>query len=134
MRNIRILSIPLLLVLLAVGSGCKVDDASIISQAADVHKGLQPAVMTDPQLANYLQNCGNRIIAAANRDMRAEAGAGRFREDLLYRLDVIRIHIPPLRDRPDDIPLLAEHCWKTATARTGSRPRLSPATLTQLSR
>jgi transcriptional regulator with GAF, ATPase, and Fis domain len=75
-----------------------------------------------------------RIIAAANRDMRAEAGAGRFRQDLLYRLDVIRIHIPPLRDRPDDIPLLAEHCWKTATTRTGSRARLSPATLTQLSR
>ena len=70
-----------------------------------------------------------RIVAAANRDMRAEAAAGRFRQDLLYRLDVIRIQIPPLRDRPDDIPLLAEHGWKAATARTGSRARLSPATL-----
>ena len=75
-----------------------------------------------------------RIIAAANRDMRAEAAAGRFRQDLLYRLDVIRIQIPPLRDRPDDIPLLAEHCWKTATARTGSHARLSPATLAELAR
>ena len=75
-----------------------------------------------------------RIIAAANRDMRAEAAGGRFRQDLLYRLDVIRIQIPPLRDRPEDIPLLAEHCWKTATARTGSRARLSPATLSELAR
>jgi DNA-binding NtrC family response regulator len=75
-----------------------------------------------------------RIIAAANRDMRAEAAAGRFRQDLLYRLDVIRIQIPPLRDRPDDIPLLAEHCWTTAVARTGSRARLSPATLSELAR
>jgi transcriptional regulator with PAS, ATPase and Fis domain len=53
---------------------------------------------------------------------------------LLYRLDVIRIQIPPLRDRPEDIPLLAEHCWKIATARTGSRARLSPATLSELAR
>ena len=75
-----------------------------------------------------------RIIAAANRDMRAEAAAGRFRQDLLYRLDVIRIQIPPLRERPEDIPLLAEHCWKAATARTGSHARLSPATLSELAR
>jgi len=75
-----------------------------------------------------------RIIAAANRDMRAEAAAGRFRHDLLYRLDVIRIQIPPLRDRPDDIPLLAERGGKAATARTGSRARLSPATLSELAR
>jgi len=75
-----------------------------------------------------------RIVAAANRDMRAEATAGRFRQDLLYRLDVIRIQIPPLRDRPEDIPSLAEHCWKMATARTGSRARLSPATLSELAR
>ena len=54
-----------MLVLLLVGTGCKVDDASVIAQAGDVHKGLQPAVITDPQLANYLQTCGNRIIAAA---------------------------------------------------------------------
>jgi transcriptional regulator with GAF, ATPase, and Fis domain len=75
-----------------------------------------------------------RIIAAANRDMRAEAAAGRFRQDLLYRLDVVRIQIPPLRERPADIPLLAEHCWTLATARTGSKARLLPATLAALSR
>jgi DNA-binding NtrC family response regulator len=75
-----------------------------------------------------------RIIAAANRDMRAEAAAGRFRPDLLYRLDVIRIHIPPLRERAEDIPVLAEHCWKSTAARTGSHARLSPATLSELAR
>ena len=75
-----------------------------------------------------------RIVAAANRDMRAEAAAGRFRHDLLYRLDVVRIHIPPLRERPADIPVLAEQCWRAATARTGSRARLSPATLAELAR
>ena len=75
-----------------------------------------------------------RIVAAANRDMRAEAAAGRFRQDLLYRLDVVRIQIPPLRERPADIPLLAEHCWSAVTARAGSHARLAPATMTELSR
>ena len=41
-----------------------------------------------------------RIVSAVNRDLRAESAAGRFRQDLLYRLDVIRIRVPPLRERP----------------------------------
>jgi DNA-binding NtrC family response regulator len=75
-----------------------------------------------------------RIVAAANRDMRAEAASGRFRHDLLYRVDVVRIQMPPLRERPADIRLLAEHCWTAATARTGSHARLSPATVSELAR
>ena len=75
-----------------------------------------------------------RIVAAANRDLRAEAAAGRFRQDLLYRLDVVRIHIPPLRERPADIPVLAAHCWMAATARTGSTARLAPSTLAEIAR
>jgi transcriptional regulator with PAS, ATPase and Fis domain len=50
-----------------------------------------------------------RIVAATNRDLREAVSSGRFREDLLYRLDVVRIHVPPLRDRPDDIRALIVH-------------------------
>ena len=57
-----------------------------------------------------------RVIAASNRDLKAESEAGRFRLDLYYRLSVIQIDIPPLRERGDDVLLLADHYIKTSGA------------------
>lgn len=53
-----------------------------------------------------------RVLAATNRNLKQEVEAGRFREDLFYRLNIIEIHIPPLNERPEDIPLLVEHFIK----------------------
>lgn len=58
-----------------------------------------------------------RILSATNANLREEVEAGRFREDLLYRLNTIEIAIPPLRDRREDIPLLAQHFLKRSTAK-----------------
>jgi DNA-binding NtrC family response regulator len=58
-----------------------------------------------------------RVLAATNADIRAEIAGGRFREDLLYRLNTVEIRLPPLRDRRDDIPLLATHFLGEYSAR-----------------
>jgi DNA-binding NtrC family response regulator/tetratricopeptide (TPR) repeat protein len=75
-----------------------------------------------------------RLVAAANRDMRLEAGEGRFRPDLLYRIDVIRIRIPALRERPEDIAILAQQFWRASSARVACAATLTHALLAELTR
>jgi DNA-binding NtrC family response regulator len=74
-----------------------------------------------------------RLVAASNTDLAALVEAGRFREDLFFRLDVFPIVVPPLRERKDDIPLLAAHFMARFAEEHGmDAPRLSPLTVSRM--
>jgi transcriptional regulator with GAF, ATPase, and Fis domain len=74
-----------------------------------------------------------RLMAATNRDLRAEAEAGRFRQDLFYRLSVFPVEVPALRKRKEDIPLLADHFLEVSSRKVGRpRPTLTLAAVQRL--
>ncbi len=81
---------------------------------------------------NRIRSLDLRVVAATNRGLAQEADRGSFRRDLLYRLDVVHLEVPPLRDRPDDIETLAEHYWGRTLAQTRGHARLSRGTLAVL--
>ena len=75
-----------------------------------------------------------RVVAATNRSLEEDVRAGRFRADLRFRLDVIRIPVPPLRERADEVPWLAERIWAEAATRVGTRATLGDEVLGALAR
>jgi DNA-binding NtrC family response regulator len=83
---------------------------------------------------NTARHVDVRIVAASNRSLAEATAAGRFREDLLFRLAVVRIRVPPLRDRLEDVPLLAQAFWRRMQADTGKFAVLGPDALAALCR
>lgn len=75
-----------------------------------------------------------RLVTATNRDLAALTKQGRFREDLFYRLNVIPIYVPPLRERREDIPALINQHLERCRERFGTRPQMSPVTMNALLR
>ncbi len=95
-------------------------------------------VLQDGELRRVGENVARRVnvrlITATNRELREEAEAGRFRRDLVYRLDVLRIALPPLRERREDITLLIDAAWRGAAVQVGSRATLGTDAVDALTR
>src|SRR5689334_6242786 len=109
----------------------EIGDMSVKTQAK-VLRALQEQVV-EPVGGTSGVKVDVRVIAATNKDLPSEIRAGRFREDLYFRLNVIPIFVPPLRDRENDIPLLAEHFVADLAREYGRRPkRLDPGAATGL--
>lgn len=111
-----------------------------LDEVGDMAKSIQPKLLRLLQEKRFERLGGNetvqsdvRIIAATNQDLEGLVADGRFRQDLYYRLKVFTIKIPPLRERREDIPPIAEHYLKIVGKRLGKPPRsLSPEAMALL--
>ena len=99
----------------------EVGDMSARTQAK-VLRALQSGEI-EPVGARTTVTVDVRVVAATHRDLLAEIEEGRFREDLFYRLNVVPVHAPPLRERLDDLPLLVEHFIERFAAENNYRPK-----------
>jgi two-component system, NtrC family, nitrogen regulation response regulator NtrX len=99
----------------------EVGDMSLAAQAK-VLRVLQDGVVTRLGGSKTI-SVDVRVLAATNKALEAEIAEGRFREDLFYRLNVVPIHVPPLRERREDIPSLVAHFVETLTKREGVAPK-----------
>src|SRR5918999_419252 len=99
----------------------EIGDMSLKTQAK-VLRVLQEQVMFAVGGAKEIR-VDARVLAATNKDLTAEIRAGRFREDLYFRLNVVPIFVPPLRERIEDVPLLAEHFMAMLAREYGRRPK-----------
>jgi two-component system nitrogen regulation response regulator NtrX len=99
----------------------EIADMSLKTQAK-VLRVLQEQVMEPVGGSNRIK-VDARVVAATNKDLTAEIRAGRFREDLYFRLNVVPIFVPPLRDRQEDIPLFADHFMAMLAREYGRRPK-----------
>jgi DNA-binding NtrC family response regulator len=101
-----------------------------LDEIGDLALGLQPKLLRVLQERNFERLGGNntvnvnvRVICATNRDLSELVREGKFREDLFYRLNVVQMHLPPLRERRDDIPLLAQHFLRCSAEQFGKKAK-----------
>ncbi|MCP8939571.1 sigma-54 dependent transcriptional regulator [Alsobacter sp. SYSU M60028] len=121
--------------LIEVGEG----GTAFLDEIGEMSGSLQAKLLRVLETGHYRRLGGTkdlvsnvRFVAATNRDLRAMCGKGEFREDLYYRLSAFVLHVPPLRERLEDIPLLAEHFLAARDFARHARKRWSPAALEAL--
>jgi DNA-binding NtrC family response regulator/tetratricopeptide (TPR) repeat protein len=111
-----------------------------LDEVGEIPGEVQPSLLRYLQDGSYTpvgdtreRRSDARVVAATNRDLERAVASGRFREDLFHRLCVIPIEVPPLRRRPEDIPLLFDHFLSQAARDEGfPKPEVEPAVLTRL--
>jgi DNA-binding NtrC family response regulator len=106
-----------------------------LDEIGEISLTVQPKLLRFLQTGEYRRVGGNknlnadvRVISATNKDLRTQVAAGAFREDLLYRINVITLQIPPLKDRKEDIPLLVDYFLKNKV-RSREAKRIDPRAL-----